>query len=180
MSQRRMNCLAALWAIIDALGEINRRVFALVPNLNKPQMLGKIQFQAARTINNAELIRNLNLAYSARHAWSSGATMNRRNLDLGGQYRPNMLIRAPAYALDECSAAWAGRLDHSRRFLLVPWLFSSVVQPSHTGTCIFFYFIFQGTTRVYFFQCTAEMYFFYIIIFTWVWSVDLSKCMEVS
>ena len=42
MSQRRMNCFAALWAIIDALGEINRRVFALVPNLNKPQMLGKI------------------------------------------------------------------------------------------------------------------------------------------
>ena len=60
--------------------------------------------------------------------------MQRRNLDLSGQCRPNMLIRAPAYALDECSAAWAGRLDHSRRFLLVPWLFSSVVYPSYTGT----------------------------------------------
>ena len=36
MSQRCMQCSTALWAIFDALGEMNRRVFALVPNLNKP------------------------------------------------------------------------------------------------------------------------------------------------
>ena len=36
MSQRSMQCPTALWAIFDALGEMNRRVFALVPNLNKP------------------------------------------------------------------------------------------------------------------------------------------------
>ena len=36
MSQRSMQYPTALWAIFDALGEMNRRVFALVPNLNKP------------------------------------------------------------------------------------------------------------------------------------------------
>ena len=36
MSQRSMQYLTALRAIFDALGEMNRRVFALVPNLNKP------------------------------------------------------------------------------------------------------------------------------------------------
>ena len=42
MSQGCMQCPAALWAIIYALGEMNRRVFASVPMLNKPQILDKI------------------------------------------------------------------------------------------------------------------------------------------
>ena len=36
MSQRSMQYPTALRALFDALGEMNRRVFALVPNLNKP------------------------------------------------------------------------------------------------------------------------------------------------